>query len=504
MYLRLKYLLPLLSLLTGLILIIFQSFVQIDIEQENMLEESFRQAKVIGNRLANRISLESKNAPLYKQRLLSVTAPYMADSLDQVAVFSQELKEIFASSVVSHNIKKEKFSPVLALKVLNNKHAYLQYIQKSKHIVGYFPLDLKTRDLINRSKNRGIIYLVFNMNKAYKDAQKSTRNSLIMNIVFMSIMIFSFSLFIYVFVFRRIDLLHTATKKMNEGAFDVEVDNKGHDELSDVIASFNTMAEEMHHYKNSMESKINQAIEERTEQTKMLIQQSRLASMGEMIGNIAHQWRQPLNALGLIVQKMDLFSQRNKLTPEIVHESVEKSNYLIKKMSTTIDDFRDFFKPDKQKEYFKLAEVIESVIELLDATFRHQNIDIVLDVDPDIEIYGFKNEFSQVIVNILNNSKDALIDNGITQGRIKVTVKDKNDAVFITIGDNAGGIDEAIINRIFEPYYTTKEEGKGTGIGLYMSKMIVEENMQGIITVRNGKEGAELSMVFLRNKGIKA
>ena len=503
MNIPLKYLLPLLALITGLILIVFETFIQVNMEKEKMLQHSFREAKVIGNRLASRINLESKNAPQYQQRLLSVTAPYLADNLDQVEVYSQDLEEIFSSNVISSSTKKEKFSHLTALKVLKNKYSDLHYIEESQHITGYFPLDLKTGLSAKDDTLRGIVYMVFNITNVYKEFHNSIINNLIMNIIFMGAMMFAFSLFIYIFVFKRLNLLHTATKKMNMGDFDVKVRSGGKDELGEVMDSFNLIAKEMNSYKNSMESKINQAIQERTEQSKIMIQQSRLASMGEMIGNIAHQWRQPLNALGLVVQKIELFSLRNKLTPEIIHENVEKSTKLISKMSTTIDDFRDFFKPDKQKEYFPLAGVIEKVMDLLEVTFRAENIDIELDVSPFCEIYGFKNEFSQVIVNILNNSKDALIDKDIKAGRVKITVKDKNEAVYISISDNAGGIPGNIIDRIFEPYYTTKEEGKGTGIGLYMSKMIVEENMKGIISVRNGREGAEFSMVFLNNKRMR-
>ena len=233
----------------------------------------------------------------------------------------------------------------------------------------------------------------------------------------------------------------------------------------------------------------------------LLIQQSRQAAMGEMIGNIAHQWRQPLNALGLTIQKIKMYHDEDMLTNENLDKSVDKSKMLINKMSTTIDDFRDFFKTDKLKKEFNIKDTINEVINLIDASLKNHNIQIdTSSIDKDIILLGYKNELEQVLLNILNNAKDALVDNNICdksdstschqKPKIEIKVSEEKNNIYIEINDNAGGIPQDIINKIFEPYFTTKDQGKGTGIGLYMSTMIIENNMNGILSVENKNNGA--------------
>ncbi len=228
----------------------------------------------------------------------------------------------------------------------------------------------------------------------------------------------------------------------------------------------------------------------------MLIQQSRQAAMGEMIGNIAHQWRQPLNALGLVLQNIHFTYQMDDLTDEFMEQSVEKGKNLTSNMSKTIDDFRDFFKPNKLKENFNVCQTIENTIDLIEASYKNSNIELQVDLDENIELQGYPSEFSQVVLNIISNAKDALIEHRADDRVIKIVSFSKDGQAIITIEDNAGGIPEDIINKIFDPYFSTKEEGKGTGIGLYMSKTIVETNMGGKLSVENADNGAVFTVVF--------
>jgi PAS domain S-box-containing protein len=233
------------------------------------------------------------------------------------------------------------------------------------------------------------------------------------------------------------------------------------------------------------------AVKEREEQQMLMIQQSRLASMGEMIGNISHQWRQPLNALGLTLQKLNLYQSRGILDDKKMQESVDKSMSLINTMSSTINDFRDFFNPNKEKSVFDVAEAIEKAYKIVESSFENASIEYRLELnDNDIKVEGYSNEFSQVMLNLLNNAKDALIENKVTSAQVIVTVKKDRDHINISVCDNAGGIPIQLTTKIFDPYFTTKEEGKGTGIGLYMSKMIIEDHMNGKLTVSNADEGA--------------
>jgi signal transduction histidine kinase len=247
----------------------------------------------------------------------------------------------------------------------------------------------------------------------------------------------------------------------------------------------------------SLEKTIQDEIAKNSQKDAMINSQSRLASMGEMIGNIAHQWRQPLNALGITVQKMQKFYHLQKLDDEVMDKSVEKSMMLINKMSTTIDDFLGFFRQDKIKVDFDIKETIEETLHLLDASLKNNFIEVSInEIDEEVIINGYRGEFTQVILNIISNAKDILIEKKVKNPKIDIEVSKQNNEISLYIKDNGGGIPEDIIDKIFEPYFTTKEQGKGTGIGLYMSKVIIEDNIGGNISVQNTKDGACFIMKF--------
>jgi signal transduction histidine kinase len=234
-----------------------------------------------------------------------------------------------------------------------------------------------------------------------------------------------------------------------------------------------------------------QAVEELRQKDEILMQQSRQAALGEMIGNIAHQWRQPLNAVGLLVQDIALCYEYDNFTKEYLDGSTKKIMKLIRHMSQTIDDFRNFFTPGKEQVPFDLCKTIAKTLLLVEGSLSDKGIKIQLNsVDAQI-LTGYPNEFSQVLLNILNNAKDAFSGQTVDDPSVTVWVGSEQGRSVVTIADNAGGIPEGIIDRIFEPYFTTKEQGKGTGIGLYMSKKLVEKTMNGSLTVRNTGRGAE-------------
>jgi len=217
---------------------------------------------------------------------------------------------------------------------------------------------------------------------------------------------------------------------------------------------------------------------EKEEQKEILVQQNKLASMGEMLGNIAHQWRQPLSRMSYILMNIESKDKEQHHTQKL-QEASEQLEF----MSQTIDDFRSFYAPDKAKEDFSLETATEETLKIIHSTFRHNNIDIELILKNDRTLHNYKNEYKQVLLNLLSNAKDALIDRVILLPKVTITI-DKNK---ISIQDNAGGIKENILPHIFEPYFTTKD--KNTGIGLYMSKMIIEKNMGGILNVFNREKG---------------
>lgn len=229
-------------------------------------------------------------------------------------------------------------------------------------------------------------------------------------------------------------------------------------------------------------------LEELREKERLLILQSRQAAMGEMVGNIAHQWRQPLNALSLIMHYIeDSVEEGNGERAEIARHGMD----LIHHLSHTIDDFRNFFRPDFQMTRFNLKERIDKTLVLASHGMKAENIQIEVDVRDDVIATGYPNEYCQVLLNILNNAVDALEEKNVQSPRIRVRAFAEGSMAVTTITDNAGGIADSIIGRIFDPYFTTKSAEKGTGIGLYMSRAIIEERMNGTISARNLEEGAE-------------
>lgn len=235
---------------------------------------------------------------------------------------------------------------------------------------------------------------------------------------------------------------------------------------------------------------VNEETQRRMENERLLIQQNRSATMGEMIGNIAHQWRQPLNALGIIVQGIGIEYNAGLLDEERIKQMSLACMKQINFMSKTIDDFRNFFSPDKSQKEFCAEETVDSTIRLLSAKLKNNNIEYKIEVDKKHILYGYEGELQQVLLNLISNAADAIIDQKAQNRIIKISINSNNGAIFFVVEDTAGGIKVDIMDKIFDPYFTTKEQGKGTGIGLYMSKQIVERHMQGKLSAQNSENGA--------------
>lgn len=233
------------------------------------------------------------------------------------------------------------------------------------------------------------------------------------------------------------------------------------------------------------------AVEALREKEQLLMQQSRQAAMGEMIGNIAHQWRQPLNTLGLTIQGLLLFYDLDEFNREVLEKGVSGSMELIQHMSRTIDDFRNYFRPDKEKSVFKVIEAVKNTLSLIEDSFKSRHIDIEVVTEGDPAIHGYRNEFAQALLNILNNARDVLTERNIGNPMVKITMCTEGNRAVVTVTDNAGGIPEDIMGKIFDPYFTTKGPQSGTGVGLFMSKTIIEKNMDGRLTACNSANGAE-------------
>ena len=255
------------------------------------------------------------------------------------------------------------------------------------------------------------------------------------------------------------------------------------------------LAEKQHQLEElnlNLEQNVTNAVSDLRKKDQMLIQQRRQAAMGEMIGNIAHQWRQPLNTLGLVIQELWITYGRDEATKESVETSTQKAMALIDHMSKTINDFSSYFRPDHSKNLFSVSDAVSKTLSLLEPTMKSMQIDIRFFQVQPAEVYGYANEYAQVLLNILINSKDAFQEcDGEGDRVITITATKGNSRSVVTIADNAGGIPADTMDRIFDPYFTTKGSDKGTGIGLYMAKTIIEQHMNGRLTARNIDGGAE-------------
>lgn len=236
---------------------------------------------------------------------------------------------------------------------------------------------------------------------------------------------------------------------------------------------------------------VEEEVQKNREKDHIMIKQSRLAAMGEMISNIAHQWRQPLSTLALTVDDLEDAYEHGELNRDYLHSSVSLATDTIQFMSRTIDDFRNFFRPENEMHNFLIIDAVKNALSIVQKTLEYNNILLRLQFDEEAWSYGFQNEFAQALINILGNARDALIERNIHSPQIVIQQTKFRDTVELAIRDNGGGIPQEIIDKIFEPYFTTKDPGQGTGLGLYMTRIIIEKNMKGSIRVRNTDDGAE-------------
>ncbi|MGP2656720.1 sensor histidine kinase [Malaciobacter sp. WC5094] len=250
---------------------------------------------------------------------------------------------------------------------------------------------------------------------------------------------------------------------------------------------------------DNLEEKIQKEINQRLKQEEILIQQSKLAAMGEMIGNIAHQWRQPLAEVSAIHLNMKVTYDFDKFTKEYLDKKIKEANKLTAYMSQTINDFQNFFKPQGEKELFSIQKACEEAYFIVESSLKYHNIQLDFNVIEDSKVLGYKNEYSQVVLNVISNAKDIILERKVENPHINIEIKNGENYAIVKIKDNAGGVDEKILDKIFDPYFTTRHKTQGTGIGLYMAKNIIERNMNGFINIRNCEKGALFTIKVAKN-----
>ena len=241
----------------------------------------------------------------------------------------------------------------------------------------------------------------------------------------------------------------------------------------------------------SLESRIEKAVADLRKKDDLLIQQSRLSAMGDLINSIAHHWRQPLNNIGLIVQSLQLAYKSNDLSLEELDTEIADTMVILQQISDTVDDFRTFFNHDSEPTTFSVNDAVSRSLNFVNPSLKSKGIKAVCDEQSDIYRTGYPNEYAQALLNIIINARDALLELQVNKPLISIRITEENGRSVVTILDNGGGIAEDIMPKIFDPYFTTRVQGNGTGIGLYMSKMIIEKNMNGCLSVQNVNGGAE-------------
>jgi two-component system C4-dicarboxylate transport sensor histidine kinase DctB len=381
-----------------------------------------------------------------------------------------ENKELLTTFIKTFIIKEENYYENNTL-----KNSIIQNINKKREVIkneiNHITL-IKSDDYfinLNLEINSISIYLTSLINYDLNLAINEKRNT---DKIFNTIIIFSIISIFIVFLFSVILSL-------------LIIDNfrKLHNSLEQKV---NEKTKELQNLNNYLETKISKEVLQNRRKDIIMFQQARFASLGEMLNNIAHQWRQPLGAITMIIQSFQTKISLGKLTSEFVDEKVHDALLLASNMSNTLDDFKNFFSPNKIKSEFSIKNCIEHSIELSKYLLIQEHIEVKLTVRKDVKINSYYNELSHVFLNIISNSKDALCSNVDKNDRIiKIIVNKFKNHLVINIVDNGGGIPKDILPKIFEPYYTTKYKSAGTGIGLYMSKQIIEKHMNGEISCKN-------------------
>jgi PAS domain S-box-containing protein len=276
--------------------------------------------------------------------------------------------------------------------------------------------------------------------------------------------------------------------RLKQIQLDLEESLKTLDEQRKQLESFNT----------ELEKRVQEEIEKRQKQERLLIHQSRQAAMGEMLESIAHQWRQPLNIIGLATVNLETHYKMGLMDEKTFDEKMKIISSNITYMSQTIDDFRKFLYPERETIVFNPKKSTEEVLNILGAQLHSSKITAALSIKSDLSFYGVENEFKQVMMILLNNAIDAIKleikGQKIAQGMITIEFRRENGEGIIDVTDNGGGISDAIIDNIFNPYFTTKHDAYGTGIGLYIAKNIIESRMKGSLSVKTIDSGSRFTI----------
>jgi signal transduction histidine kinase len=463
-----KLIFTIISLL--IIITIIDLSIQTKIAKQNIIETH----KESLNRLFQRLQLTLSD-PIWNMQTQMVGQIILTegldDSIDSIKVFDEE------NNLISQYLRS------------NPK----QNIPQSKFIN------------INYNKQKiATVEISYNRDNVQKLIAQKIQNILIHNLIIILIISLIIKLVVDNIITKRLLNLTSNIKLFSTTKKIKNIKIKSNDEIGFLAHEFNNMQKELkqnwdslNQINKTLEDKVKIEVEKNRKKEKQIFEQSKLAQMGEMIGNIAHQWRQPLSFISTIASSLSLQKELGTLNDEIFYERmqdiVNKTMYL----SNTIDTFRDFIKNDKDLYTLSINKTVDETLQIIEKNLENENIEIKKNYHDELYYMGYKGEISQVLLNILNNAKDALLEKEIAYKQLSIDISKFNEnSLCVTIIDNAGGIKEDILSKIFDPYFTTKHKSQGTGIGLYMSKDIIEKHHNGELRVENTKDGAKFTIIL--------
>ncbi|MEA3498162.1 MAG: ATP-binding protein [Campylobacterota bacterium] len=432
-------------------------------QKEFLHEQSLFQAKSLTQTLSkNATSWVLANDFIGMEEIVQSISSYpnlkYAMLLDNNGKVLAHTNQKFVNKYLSDTKSKLLFKSLLSTQILLNSNSTIDLavmIKRGDQLIGWARVAL-SKDSINSELN------------------SITNNGLIYTFAAIFVSAF-FSYIIAIGLTKSLYELIDIAKKRSKGSSDLRAYVNRSDEVGMLAYEINIMLD-----------KIEDEVEANRQKDNMIFQQSKMAAMGEMIENIAHQWRQPISIIAMWANNMmvdiDMGEINNKDLNRYANDIVKQTQHL----SQTIDDFRNFFSPNKEKTKFNIKSSVDKTMELVSASFKTHNIEVIKDIE-DIEIITLENELKQAILNIIKNAKDILLT---LEGKkrfifIKTYIKADKSRVVIEIKDSGGGVAENIIDQIFEPYFTTKHKSQGTGIGLYMTQSIITKHLHGDISVNN-------------------
>jgi signal transduction histidine kinase len=395
-------------------------------------------------------------------------------------------------NLVNEIIKTEANSEIIdSIEVFDIDKTILTSVVKNKHILNLY----KNADIKYENEKIATLKIYYNKNKIH-EAKEYIINSLIIKVVFILLVLqLIFSYFVNKFIINNITKLKNSIIEMTEKkTFIDDIQINSNDELHYLALEFNKMRnqlklswQELHVLNKNLENKVSEEVLKNNEIQKQLFKSEKMASMGEMIGNIAHQWRQPLSVISVLATGIKLRQEMGMITPQFIDESCDNINTNTQYLSKTIDDFKNFLQGDKVKSRFDLKSQINSFLNIIKSSATQNNVHINIDINDSIYVVGFENELTQCIINIYNNAKDALLENDVEYKLFNITVQEDKEHVKIILQDNAKGIPSHVLPKIFEPYFTTKHQSQGTGLGLHMTYKIIVDGMNGNIEATNNE-----------------